>query len=74
MLTVLSRLTCLSSSKEIIVKKFSNKDSSSDLLKKNRIIPLCSNALSEILFPRLKYLSPDFFVENKKNEFSVNIS
>ena len=46
-------LPILSSSKEIIVKFFSNKVSSSDLVKKNRVMPLYSNALSDILFPKL---------------------
>ena len=35
------------------IKKFSNKDSSSVLVKKNRVTPLLSNALSDILFPKL---------------------
>ena len=37
---------------EALKKKFSNKDSSSDLVKKNRVTPLLSNALSDILFPK----------------------
>ena len=34
-------------------KYLSNKVSSSDLVKKNLVIPLYSNALSDILFPKL---------------------
>ena len=69
-LIVSSVLTCLSSSKDIIEKKVFSEFSSSDFSKKNLVIPLYSNALLDILLPKLWYLSPGFFVENKKNESS----